>query len=217
MRNKSLLVFAVVTIACSGLAVWAGCGSDSETTPTDDGGPGEGGASSSSGTASGSSSGSSGSNPDGGIDPPDAGPGGDTTKIACGATTCPIPSETCCISPVAGPGDRAYSCAVTAADAGCPQPDGGRFGGGGGDVISLKCTDSANCAAGTVCCVRQSRNGAASECQPSCNMNNEAQLCDKSAPDGGSGCPQQEPCSSRNIGDWGLPNGFATCGGRGGP
>lgn len=230
MRRNSLLAYAAVVIT-SGLAVWAGCGSDESTaTPGDgDGGAsssgGSSGATSSSGAASssgGSSSGgtndggdgggsSSGGSADGGIDPPDAGPGGDTTKLTCGSASCALPAQQCCIADLPGQGNRSYGCAPTAGDAGCPPPDGGG-GGGGIDVTSLKCSGAANCPANTKCCVRQTNGGAASECKADCN-GNEAQLCDPNAAT--DGCPQQDPCSNDNIGDWGLSNAYGTCGGQG--
>jgi hypothetical protein len=138
---------------------------------------------------------------DGGINPPDAGPGGSTTVLACGSTSCAIPAETCCVSQVGG-GGTAYGCAVSCMTGG---------GGGGGGDTALKCGGQANCAAGTVCCVRQVNNGAASECKPSC-AKNEAQLCSLTA--AASGCVGST-CSSQKIGDWGLPTSYATCGGVG--
>ncbi|HSO38917.1 MAG TPA: hypothetical protein VLT33_40590 [Labilithrix sp.] len=136
---------------------------------------------------------------DGGINPPDAGPGGNTSVLACGSTSCAIPAETCCVSQVGG-GGTAYGCAVSC-----------MAGGGGGGDTALKCSGQANCAAGTVCCVRQVNNGAASECKASCT-NKEAQLCSLTA--AVSGCVGSM-CSSQNIGDWGLPTTYATCGGQG--
>src|SRR5262249_12138151 len=96
-----------------------------------------------------------------------------------------------------------YSC--SAADAGCTAA-------GGRDVTGLKCTGAANCPPGTVCCVRQTSNGATSECQNACGQN-EAQLCDPNATT--TGCEAGVNCSNNNIGDWGLPQNYATCGGRG--
>lgn len=218
MRLHHVLPWAVAV--GSGLAVWA-CGSDGDgnadlVAQSEDGGA----ASSSSGaTSSSGSSGSSATNKDGGgdggssgalggdggIDPPDAGPGGSTSAITCGATSCALPAEQCCVSSVPGPGNLSYGC-IAASDAGCPQPDGG------GDVTSLKCSAQANCPASTVCCVRQTNNGAASECKATC-AGTEAQLCDPNAAT--TGCAAQIPCSSKNVTDWGLPNTYATCGGKG--
>lgn len=95
------------------------------------------------------------------------------------------------MSEVSGPGGNAYACVAAAT---CPRPPGG------GDTAALKCSGAANCAAGTVCCVRDQNGNAASECKPTCG-NNEAQLCDPTAAN--TGCPSADPCSSNNIGDWG--------------
>ncbi len=223
MRLHHVLPFVVAV--GSGIAVWA-CGSDelgSDLTSQSDGGASSSSSSSSGATSSTSSSGSSGTasdggsgdagdggssgalGGDGGVDPPDAGPGGSTTSITCGATSCALPAQQCCASQVPGPGNLGWAC-VAASDAGCPPPPGG------GDVTSLKCSAQANCPTNTVCCVRQTNDGAASECKASCT-NNEAQLCDPNAVP--TGCSQQNACSSKNIGDWGLPNTYATCGGKG--
>jgi len=137
---------------------------------------------------------------DGGINPPDAGPGGNTSVITCGSTSCSIPAETCCVDRLGG-GMTAYGCAAV-----CPGVDAGA------DTAALKCSGQANCATGTVCCVRQGAgNSAASECKASCN-GNEAQLCDLAA--AVSGCTGST-CSKNNIGDWNLPQVYATCGGMG--
>lgn len=219
---RSYVLFFLVA-STGGVLVWAGCGSDETVaaTASEDGGAGSSSSSSSgsSGPSGSSTSSTSSGGPsdagqsssgalggDGGIDPPDAGPGGDTTKIACGATSCALATDTCCVSELAAGGNNAYACTTT--DAGCPPPAGG------GDVVALKCSAQANCPANTVCCVRQTNNGATSECKPACGQN-EAQLCDPKALDGG-GCTAGNPCSNDNISDWGnLPASFATCGGKG--
>lgn len=200
---RALVVFLGVSAMGIGAAAWLGCGSEGApiTIPPEDGG---------SGGSSGAprEAGAGGVTADGGIDPADAGPGGDTANVACGATTCPIPAEICCVSDVPN-GGRGYVCVAGAT---CPTPAGG------GDTTALQCTSAANCAAGTVCCVKQDKGVTASACQPSCGGGtgggDTAQLCDRGAPDGG-GCPASAPCSNENIGDWGLPRTFATCGGRG--
>lgn len=146
---------------------------------------------------------------DGGA-PLDAGPGGNTTSIACGSTTCALPAQTCCVYPFANPPpDFSYSCAT---GAGCPDAGGGG-GGGGGNVTALKCSGAANCPASTVCCVSQTNAGTSSDCQTACTKN-QAQLCDPAAMP--SGCAGDAgACSNANIGDWGLPGSFGTCGGKG--
>jgi hypothetical protein len=55
-------------------------------------------------------------------------------------------------------------------------------------------------------------NDTTSSCEATC-MQNQAQLCDKNAMD--AGCAPGVRCSSNNIGDWGLGQGYATCGGKG--
>lgn len=137
---------------------------------------------------------------DGGINPADAGPGGTTSVITCGSTSCSIPAETCCVDRLGG-NMTAYGCAAV-----CPGIDAGA------NTTALKCSGQANCAAGTVCCVRQTvGNGAASECKATCG-GNEAQLCDLGA--AMSGCTGTM-CSNNNVGDWNLPKTYATCGGVG--
>jgi hypothetical protein len=212
MIRMSVLVLGMgIGAAASAGATLVACGSESsgtDLTGSD--------ASPDSGSSSGGSSGvgsSGGPRPaddagvtaDGGIDPPNAGPGGDTKSIPCGAATCPIPAETCCVSEIANNGDNGYACVAGAT---CPSPPGG------GETASLKCSGAANCAAGTVCCIRWSDPQATSECKTSC-ANDEAQLCDPKAGDAG-GCPPAQPCSNNDIGDWGkLPDSYGTCGGQG--
>lgn len=215
--KPSVLMIGIVTAAL-GAAAAVACGSETGVA----GIPDSGDAAAESSVPPGSSSGSSGSpdgsadsgssrpaddagvTADGGVDPPDAGPGGNTTSIACGSTTCIIPAESCCVSEVAGGGNNAYTCVLGST---CPTPPGG------GDTAALKCSGAANCIAGTVCCVRDDNGNAASECKTSCG-NGEAQLCDPRAAD--AGCPQADPCSNNNIGDWGqLPDSYGTCGGQG--
>jgi hypothetical protein len=141
--------------------------------------------------------------PDGRAATPDAGPGGDTTQIACGAATCSIPADSCCVSEL-GNRQTSYDCVTTAT---CPRPSGG------GSTAALKCSGQANCSSGTVCCVQENNGNAASTCKSSCGSG-EAQLCDPAVA-GGGGCPSAARCSNKNIGDWGnLPNSYATCGGR---
>ena len=152
--------------------------------------------------ASGTDTGTGQQGADGGVDPPDAGPGGTTTVINCGSTTCSIPAQTCCVDNLAN-NMTAYGCAATCA---------GLDAGAGIDTAALKCSAQANCAAGTVCCVRQvGNNGAASECKAT-GGGNEAQLCDVNA--AVPGCTGST-CSNNNIGDWNLPDTYATCGGKG--
>ncbi len=188
----------VVCVALVGVVV--GCGGSSGTDVI---GPpsADGGSSGSSGGGSGSgSSGGAVDAPDGGVNPSTAGPGGDTTRVACGTTACTIASETCCVTQT--PNGPAYGCVAGSA---CPAQ-------GGADVAALKCSGAANCADGTVCCVSTTNNVASSSCQPSCGQG-QAQLCDPRA--ASSGCSSGVMCSSANISDWSLPPSYATCGGVG--
>jgi hypothetical protein len=122
--------------------------------------------------------------------------------LACGASSCKIPTETCCVARAGG--SFTFSC-VTGAR--CPST------GGGNQPTALKCANTADCSGGTVCCVTQANNQTVSACKSACG-NNDAQLCDPAASP--TGCPASAPCSSDKIGDWQLPSPFATCGGKGG-
>lgn len=230
MKRTDLLPMAIVCAFSAGGLLFVACGGsdgtntdlvtpdatspDGDTTQTDgstnndgstdtDGGTGDGATGS-----DGAARGPDGSFvADGGADPDGAGPGGNTTTISCGSTTCNIPGESCCVyTPNNPPPNFVYACV---AGIGCPTPDGGVA-----EKTALKCSSQANCPVGTVCCVHQQQNTTFSDCQATCQGNNTAQLCDKNAPDGG-GCPQNQPCSSNNIGDWNLPSSYATCGGKG--
>lgn len=204
---RVLVLFLSIATIGAGAGVWLGCGGtsgDAFTIPAPDGG--EGGANGSSGGPR--EAGANGVTADGGVDPASAAPGGDTTSIACGATSCPIPAESCCVTDLPNNGGRSYACV---AGSSCPAAAGG------GDTTALKCSSAANCAAGTVCCVMQTNGVTTSACQATCvsgKGTDTAQLCDPKAPDGG-GCPAGAPCSNDSIGDWGLPKTFATCGGKG--
>jgi hypothetical protein len=86
-----------------------------------------------------------------------------------------------------------------------------------GDAGGLSCKGIADCPSNTVCCgFRASGGNPASTCKAPCNGPNEVQLCDPNA--AASGCPaagaNAGACSSATSSDWGLPNGYATCGGR---
>lgn len=135
----------------------------------------------------------------------EGGPGGDAAALPCGAIACPTAGAICCAYPQ-GSGGFAYACVGGST---CPASDGGTQ-----TPTVLGCTSAANCAGGTVCCVRRNddNQGAASsttECKPSCGSR-EAQLCDPGAAT--SGCAGAA-CSSANIASWSLPASFATCGG----
>jgi hypothetical protein len=132
--------------------------------------------------------------------------GGTTSTLPCGATTCNIPSETCCID------QGNYSCVV----GGCPS----------GDRAALQCNSSENCAAGSVCCLTApgGGNSVSSACEAAgdggaaCAGGNSTQLCDKNASP--TGCPDSGPnsqCDNGNMDTWGLSRAFAHCGNQDGP
>lgn len=145
----------------------------------------------------------------------EAGPGGNTSGLACGSVSCPTTGAVCCAYPPSGDLDAgagyAYLCVGGAT---CPIGDAGA-GSGAQTPTVLTCTGAANCAAGTVCCVapNDSNQGAQSHtstCKATCG-DGEAQLCDPAA--ASPGCTASAPCSSANIASWELPPTFATCGG----
>ncbi len=138
----------------------------------------------------------------------DGGAGGTTQTIACGGSQCGIPAQSCCVYETKPA--WTYVCVDGAS---CPLMDGG---GGGGKGTGLQCSGAANCTQGTVCCVYENPNKqVVSSCETSCPSNG-AQLCDPNAPAASSGCaPDGGVCSPANISDWGLPKGYATCGGIG--
>ncbi len=197
------------------LVGFVACGGAASSTITDTG-AGDAGGDGSSASAEGGNGNGNGGGVDGG-----GGPGGNTTSVPCGMATCALATQVCCV--VRNNGATIYQCA----NGSCSNPDaglptGGNGGGGGGNVTSLKCTAQANCAMGSICCIRQGggggQGGVASECVVGTTCpNNGAQLCDPSAMP--TGCPtgggKDTMCSSDNIGDWGLSAPFATCGGVG--
>lgn len=136
----------------------------------------------------------------------DGGPGGNTQTVTCGTNACSIATQSCCVYETQP--TWSYVCVDGTS---CPIVDGG---GGGGQGTALACSGAANCADGTVCCVFEGPNKQVqSSCMTACPANG-AQLCDPSA--AVSGCAADAgACSSANISDWGLPKGYATCGGIG--
>ena len=137
----------------------------------------------------------------------DSGPGGDTSSIACGSTSCSLASSFCCVYTNNNPPPEfVFGCAT---GTGCPARAGAQ------DPAALACSSAANCPANTVCCLKDTQGKTSSECVTTCASSNNvkaAQLCDRTAPQ--TGCPASAPCSANNINDWKLPNGFATCGGK---
>ena len=122
--------------------------------------------------------------------------GGGSLKITCGPQLTCTAQQTCCVSQG---GQTMYSCVGGS----CPMGQ-----------TALKCAKTSDCAMGNVCCAHiDQMNNVTSQCLQACpNTPNDAQLC--SNMDMPTGCAMNVMCSSNNIGDWNLPNGFATCGGK---
>lgn len=190
-----------------GLALFVGCGGAGTSTIDSTGGDGGGGGGSG-GTGATS----------GGVNPADAGPGGTTTQLSCGNTSCAIPAQVCCITPTSA--GLAYGCETGT----CALPDAGQGNGGdggqggnqgGGDVnlVMLSCSDQANCPTGTVCCAtRSDATGTVAACQMGTSCQKDGiQLCDPAAPAATNGCPSGQQCISDNIQDLGLPASFGRC------
>ena len=199
-----------------GFAWLVGCGGAASSTigdSTADGGPG---------------SANGGGVVSGGVNPSNAGPGGNTATLSCGNATCNIPAQVCCITRTAAGNafacEPGSTCTPVTADGGVATGGGGGGGGGdggfdtgGGDnpTVTLKCTDTANCAAGSICCVtRSDATGTVAQCVAGTTCGKDsAQLCDPKATS--TGCAAGQMCTSDNIHDWGLSAPFATCGGAG--
>lgn len=131
----------------------------------------------------------------------DAGPGGTTSALSCGTSTCALPGQLCCIAgPAAGP---SYAC-VTGTS--CPIVNPGNNPGS----AALSCSVQSNCTAGLFCCLDIVSGQSVSTCKSSCAAS-PAQLCDRFIAD--NGCAVQKPCSNANTNDFGLPATYATCGG----
>ncbi len=211
MTKKILALIAsgAVAICCGGAAespeiAPADGGADTDALATGDGGPGAprgapGTVVADGGTGTGAEAGA---------------PGGSTAALSCGTASCFIPAESCCLTETGGA--FSFACVVGSSCPGAAGDGGGNGNGQNGDTATLKCTGAANCAAPTVCCVSSVNNGATSECKTTCDGGgggDTAQLCDPSA--AVTGCAAAQPCSSRNIDEWGLPASFGTCGGKG--
>lgn len=223
---KNILVLQLVATVLAPV-VYIACGSsgDAEVAPAGDGGPetsivpgGDGGTNNNTGT-----DGAVANPPDTGTPTPDAsstrdggttsdaGPGGNTTSLTCGAATCTIPGQTCCAT-LTNQSTFTFACEPGAA---CPGADAG---GNGPIPVGLACASAANCASGEVCCIVLDNNDVmTSACRTEAVCANStgasAVLCDPATPS--VGCPVGAPCSSDKIDDWDLPNGFGTCGGQG--
>ena len=135
----------------------------------------------------------------------EGGVGGDAAlgpHVSCGPSTCKL-SETCCV--YVNLSGAQYDCRSA-----CPAAQGAD------QLSALKCSGTADCGSGRVCCVERSNPQNVSVCSATPCGSNQVQLCDPST-QAASGCPVNAPCSGSNINDWKLPGTFGTCGGVGVP
>ena len=214
-QKLSFVCSACLPLVGVGLVGFVACGGQSDVgvVTIADGGDG-GGAGNEAATTDGATDagdlGDTSSSTDGGAGE-DAGPGGNTTQIACGTATCSLATEICCVyqnanagNPGSGP-SFAFSCATGTT---CPAPPPAFD-----PATPMTCSSAANCTSGNVCCITSDgpSNNIASSCKPSCTATKPAiaaTLCDPGAPPI-AGCA----CSAKNIDSWALPNGYGTCGG----
>jgi hypothetical protein len=149
----------------------------------------------------------------------DAGPGGDGAVVSCGSASCNLPNETCCVY------DEPSASFLVSCSNGATCPNIAVDAGDGGDAaalvgIALQCEVSENCPVDHICCLTKYPNGTvSSHCEAQCAGGTlSVQMCSVTASDAGCEVPDGgdaglATCSTDNIQTWGLPNGFATCGG----
>ena len=118
-------------------------------------------------------------------------------RVSCGSSTCKL-VDTCCV--YANLNTAQYACHAV-----CPQPQNGD------QLSALKCSSTADCLSGEVCCVQRLGSQNVSACSAMPCASSDVQLCDPSAQT--TGCQANAPCSSNNVSDWKLPGTFGTCGG----
>ncbi len=145
----------------------------------------------------------------------DAAPGGDGATLSCGSAACNVPSQACCFYQGVSAGFT-VGCSNGAQ---CPLPDAGAGVDSGVTVTSLDCEQQANCPSNNVCCLEKNvtSGNTVATCKLSCAGSGSvhaAYLCDPSLADAGCGATDAGACSATNIGTWGLPNGYGTCGGK---
>jgi hypothetical protein len=155
-------------------------------------------------------------------------PSGDAAALGCGSVDCNAQNETCCVYPIANPPpsflagcSNGASCPALVSDAGYEA----------GAAAELHCEVQANCTGATVCCLQAPSTGvvnahckSAGACVATVADAGAdggeagsvglptAMLCDPSL-GGDAGCGDGGGWASGNIGSWGLPSGFGTCGG----
>ena len=141
---------------------------------------------------------------DGGINPPDAGPGGTTTVINCGSTSCAIPAQTCCVDRLGGQHDRVRLRHDV------PRPRRRRRRRRRHDRPQVQRPGQLRGRHGVLRPPGgQQRRGL--RVQGHVHRQRSPALRPRR---GRTGCTGTT-CSNNNIGDWNLPQTYATCGGKG--
>jgi hypothetical protein len=140
--------------------------------------------------------------PDGGT-LADGGPGGTTTSITCGTTTCALPGQVCCVYDTDGAQTFTFTCVTGTTCPALPNTED--------NPPALSCASAANCAATDVCCLTQAQDDSlSSACKPADQCTGDSVvLCDPAQPN--VGCQAPDECSSNDIKDWNLPNGYGFC------
>src|SRR5581483_12446599 len=106
--------------------------------------------------------------------PTGAGPGGNAVSEPCGDAVCALPGQLCCVYPNHTAPDFSFACAAGGCPSDCRPP--------ARSPRTLRCSDTANCPAGRVCCIAQTQTmEVASTCKTACGPD-EGQLCDPQAP-----------------------------------
>lgn len=163
----------------SGGSSGSSSGSGSVTGSSSSSGSGSGAASgsgsgSSSGAGSGSSSGSSGSSGSDTCDPPPGGAACTPGMVACGAASCPVPDNPCCLSL----SPQSATCSVIGSSC---------------DGFIVSCDEASDCPGGEICCLDvTSQTTGTQTCQkgPTCPTSKymDAQICRSNAECAGGSC-----------------------------
>lgn len=187
------------------LVVAVGCGSTFTSASSEDGGGGgaDGGASGGGSSDAGVTVDGTAGGFDGGVTHEGGAieAGGGSGGVRCGPNTACAKSESCCVYD--DNGSFNYVCLGGGA---CPSRSGGA------SVTQLQCANGADCGGiGHACCIQRQNGMTVSFCAGTCSST-QGQMCDPNA--GITSC-LATTCSSSNINQWGLPDQYGTCGGKG--
>ena len=129
--------------------------------------------------------------------------GGGMNTTTCGTTSCPLPAESCCVTPGGTP---SYAC--TGGDAGtCQQGD-----------VQMQCMSNNDCPSSKVCCLDATNDPASAACATTCNGQNQAVLCDPKLTAAQNRCGDAGACGTTNDNTWNLSSKVSgTCGDQQGP